>query len=215
MSTCCPLWRPDPLLLRSAAHSPHLGQIGHSSAFSSWRGLVLPITGGVATATTSHRHAAPIPSGAFMIRRTILSAAAAIALVAMPMAAMAYDAPGYNTTVSDPTPDIGQAITVTTTGAAAGETLTLTITSNPATISNDAITIAGTKALAKVANASGTVTCTVTLTAAGTYTLAVTNAAGALVGDEVVTVAAAAAATPALSSTGFDAIGLAGGGTRC
>src|SRR5665648_907698 len=46
-------------------------------------------------------------SGAFMIRRTILSAAAAIALVAMPMAAMAYDAPGYNTTVSDPTPAIG------------------------------------------------------------------------------------------------------------
>src|SRR5665648_820844 len=77
-----------------------------------------------------------------MIRRTILSAAAAIALVAMPMAAMAYDAPGYNTTVSDPTPAIGQAFTVTTTGATAGETLTLTITSNPATISNDAITIA-------------------------------------------------------------------------
>jgi len=145
-----------------------------------------------------------------MIRRTILSAAAAIALVAMPMAAMAYDAPSYNTTVSDSTPDIGQAITVTTTGATPGETLTCTVTSNPATISNDAITIAGTKALAKVANASGTVTCTVTLTAAGTYTLAVTNAAGALVGDEVVTVAAAAAA-PALSSTGFDAIGLAGG----
>ena len=144
-----------------------------------------------------------------MIRRTILSAAAAIALVAMPTAAMAYDAPGYNTTVSDPTPAIGQAITVTTTGAVAGETLTCTITSNPATISNDAITIAGTKALAKVANASGTVTCTITLTAAGTYTLAVTNAAGALVGDEVVTVAAAA--TPALSDTGFDALGLAGG----
>ena len=147
-----------------------------------------------------------------MIRRTILSAAAAVALVAMPMAAMAYDAPGYNTTVSDPTPAIGQAITVTTTGATPGETLTCTVTSNPATISNDAITIAGTKALAKVANASGTVTCTITLTAAGTYTLAVTNAAGALVGDEVVVVAAAAAAAaPALSSTGFDALGLAGG----
>ena len=144
-----------------------------------------------------------------MIRRTILSAAAAIALVAMPMAAMAYEAPGFNTTVSDTTPAIGQAFTLTTTGAVPGETLTCTVTSNPATISNDAITIAGTKALAKVANAAGTVTCTVTLTAAGTYTLAVTNAAGALVGDEVVTVAAAAA--PALSSTGFDAIGLAGG----
>src|SRR5665648_1289977 len=93
-----------------------------------------------------------------MIRRNLLSAAATVALVAMPMAAMAYDAPGYNTTVSDPTPDIGQAFTVTSTGATAGETLTLTITSNPATISNDAITIAGTKALAKVANVSGTAT---------------------------------------------------------
>ena len=146
-----------------------------------------------------------------MIRRTILSAAAAIALVAMPMAAMAYEAPGFNTTVSDTTPAIGQAFMLTTTGAVPGETLTCTVTSNPATISNDAITIAGTKALAKVANAAGTVTCTVTLTAAGTYTLAVTNAAGALVGDEVVVVAAAAAAGPALSSTGFDALGLAGG----
>ena len=145
-----------------------------------------------------------------MIRRTILSAAAAIALVAMPMAAMAYEAPGFNTTVSDTTPAIGQAFTLTTMGAVPGETLTCTVTSNPATISNDAITIAGTKALAKVANAAGTVTCTITLTAAGTYTLAVTNAAGALVGDEVVVVAAAAAG-PALSSTGFDALGLAGG----
>src|SRR5665648_758258 len=104
-----------------------------------------------------------------MIRRTILSAAAAVARVAMPMAAMAYDAPGYNTTVSDPTPAIGQAVTVTTTGAAAGESLTLTITSNPTTISNDAIQISGTKALAKTANASGTGTWTVTLAAAGTY----------------------------------------------
>ena len=144
-----------------------------------------------------------------MIRRNLLTAAATIALVAMPMAAMAYDAPGYNTTVSDPTPDIGQAFTLTTTGATPGEPLTCTVTSNPATISNDAITITGTKALAEVANASGTVTCTITLTAVGTYTLAVTNAAGALVGDEVVVVAAAA--TPALRSTGFDAIGLAGG----
>jgi len=123
---------------------------------------------------------------------------------------MAYEAPGFNTTVSDTTPAIGQAFTLTTTGAVPGETLTCTVTSNPATISNDAITIAGTKALAKVANAAGTVTCTITLTAAGTYTLAVTNAAGALVGDEVVVVAAAAAG-PALSSTGFDALGLAGG----
>jgi hypothetical protein len=146
-----------------------------------------------------------------MIRRTLLSISAAIALVAVPAAAMAYDAPGYSSTVSDPTPAVGQAFTVTTTGAPAGANLTLTITSNPASISNDAIEIAGTKALAKTANASGTATWSVTLSAAGTYTLAVTDASGALLGDETVVVAAAGGVPSALSSTGFDPLGLAAG----
>ena len=141
-----------------------------------------------------------------MVRRALLTAAAAAALVAFPAAAMAYDAPGYNTTVTDPTPAIGQAFTVTTDGNAPGEQLTLTVTSNPASISNDSIVVAGSKALAKTADASGNVSWTVTLNAAGTYTLAITNAAGQLVGDEVVTVAAAAG--PALSDTGFDGMPL-------
>ena len=144
-----------------------------------------------------------------MIRRTILSALAAAALVAVPVAAMAYDAPGYNTTVNDPTITAGQSVTVSTTGATPGESYTLTVTTNPASISNDAITIAGTKALAKTAPASGTISWTVTLSAAGTYTMAITDAAGNLVGDEVITVAAAAG--PALSDTGFEASGLVGG----
>ena len=144
-----------------------------------------------------------------MTRRTVLSALATVALVAMPVAAMAYDAPGFDTSVNDPTITAGQSITVTTTGADAGETLTATVTSNPASISNDAITIAGTKALAKTASAAGTAAWTVTLAAAGTYTIAITDASGALVGDETVTVTAAGAAAPGLSDTGFDPSGMA------
>jgi len=144
-----------------------------------------------------------------MVRRALLTAAAAAALVALPAAAMAYDAPGYATTVTDPTPAIGQAFTLTTDGQTAGETLTLTVTSDPASIGNDKIAVAGSRSLAKTADASGAASWSITLSAAGTYTLAVTNAAGQLVGDETVTVAAAAVAGPALSETGFDGMPLA------
>lgn len=154
-----------------------------------------------------------------MIRRSLISAAAAIALVVMPTVAMAYDAPGYDTTVSDPTPAVGRAFTLMTRGAAPGAILTLTITSDPASVGNDAIEIAGTRTTTKTAeaDADGTVTWTVVLSAAGTYFLAVTDAAGNLLGDETVTVAGAAAGgaagavTPGLSDTGFDGAGLAVG----
>ena len=149
-----------------------------------------------------------------MIRRTTMVAAAALALVLAPSAAMAYQAPGYSTTTSDSTPAINEAVTITSTGFAAGAACTLTITSNPATISNDAIQIAGTKSSSKTATAAGC-TWTVKLGAAGTYTAAVTNAQGQLVGDQVLTVAAAPAATAAptraLSATGFDGTELAVG----
>ena len=142
-----------------------------------------------------------------MVRRALLTAAAAAALVALPAAAVAYDAPGYATAVTDPTPTVGQAFTLSTDGNAAGEALTLTVTSNPASISNDRIVVAGSRALAKVADGSGAASWSLTLSAAGSYTLAVTNAAGQLVGDEVVAVAAAPA--PALSDTGFRGLPLA------
>ena len=148
-----------------------------------------------------------------MIRRTTMVAAAALALVLAPSAAMAYQAPGYSTTTSDSTPAINEAVTITSKGFAAGAACTLTITSNPATISNDAIQIAGTKSSSKTATAAGC-TWTVKLGAAGTYTAAVTNAQGQLVGDQVLTVAAApatAAPTRALSATGFDGTELAVG----
>lgn len=140
------------------------------------------------------------------LRRTLLSTAGALTLVALPSVAMAYDAPGYGTTLTDSTPASGQAFTVTTDGSVAGQQMTLTITSNPASIGNDKIQVAGTKALAKTADGSGNASWNVTLTAAGTYTLRVTDPSGALLGDEVVTVAAAPGSE--LSETGFNAMEL-------
>ena len=148
-----------------------------------------------------------------VIRRTTMVAAAGLALILAPTAAMAYQAPGFSTTTTDATPTIGEPITITSTGAATGAALTLTVTSNPASISNDSIQIAGTKSSTKVATSAG-VTWSVTLSAAGTYTAAVTNAQGQLVGDQVLTVVAAAApaaAAPALSATGFGGTELAFG----
>ena len=88
--------------------------------------------------------------------------------------------------------------------------MTLTITNDPASISSDAIQIAGTKSLTKSANASGVATFTVTLTAAGSYALTATNAAGAVISTQALTVAAATpAAGGALPRTGFDVMGFA------
>ena len=144
-----------------------------------------------------------------MTRRSILSTLGALALVVVPSAAMAYNAEGYTTTVSDPTPASGAPFTVTTTGADAGDELTLTVTSNPTSIPNSAIQVAGAQALPKTADGAGTATWTVTLSAAGTYRLAVTNSAGTLVGDSSVTIAAAAGDPgDSLSATGFNALEL-------
>lgn len=143
-----------------------------------------------------------------MIRRTVTIAAAGLALALAPSAAMAYQAPGFSTTTTDATPTAGVPIVITSTGFAPGDPGTLTITSSPASISNDAITIAGTKSSTKVADASG-ISWSVTLTVAGTYTAAVTNAAGQLVGDQVLTVAAAPTATTSpLAATGFNSVEL-------
>lgn len=143
-----------------------------------------------------------------MIRRIIMVAAAAAALTLVPSAAMAYNAPGFNSTVSDSTPAIGQPVTIVITGADADEPVTLTITSDPASISSDAIQIAGTKSLTKNANASGVATFTVTLTAAASYALTATNAAGAVLSTQTLTVAAATpAAAGTLPRTGFDVMG--------
>lgn len=152
-----------------------------------------------------------------MIRRTVLVAAAAVALILAPTAAMAYDAPGFTSTVSDSTPALGQPVTVVISGADANAPVTLTITSNPASLSNDTIQIAGTKSLTKTANASGVVSFTVTLTGVGSFLLTATNAAGAVISTQTLTVAAAGAASGGvagaqLSRTGFEGMPLVVGG---
>ncbi|WP_421732393.1 peptidase [Cellulomonas sp.] len=145
------------------------------------------------------------------IRRTALVAVAAVALALVPSAAFSYGASDYTNkgTVSDTTPAAGESFTVTVAGPA-GASVTLTITSNPASIPDSAITIAGTKSLAKVTNASGVAVFTVTLSQAGTFTLVATDtASGAVLSTQTVSVAAAAGAAGSLSSTGSNALPIA------
>lgn len=145
-------------------------------------------------------------------RRAIVTAAAVAGLVLAPTAAFGYGAEDYSNdgTVSDTTPAAGESFTVTVKGPA-NTPVTLTITSNPASLPDSTITIAGTKALTKTTDAAGNATFTVTLAQTGTFTLVVTDAAsGAVLSTQAVTVAGAA--TPAaLSSTGSNALPIAAG----
>jgi len=139
-----------------------------------------------------------------MIRRIIMVAAAAAALILVPSAAMAYEAPGFNFTVSDSTPTVGTPFTATISGADANTVVTLT-----ATCPNVAA-----QTLTDTASASGVASFSVTLTAVGTCTLTATNVAGAVLATQTVTVlgvsaAAASPATGTLSRTGFDVMGFA------
>lgn len=148
-----------------------------------------------------------------MIRRTALVSAAAAALVLVPTAAMAYDAPGYSSSVTDATPAAGSSVTVAVNGQddIAGKTVLLTVTSTPASVPNNAIEIAGTATSSKVANASGDVQFAVTLDQPGTYS-AVATVEGATVSTMELSVAAPVTASgKSLASTGFDGAGLAAG----
>ncbi|WNB85214.1 peptidase [Cellulomonas sp. ATA003] len=163
-----------------------------------------------------------------MTRRTALVAAAAAALVLAPTAAMAYDAPGFSSTVSDPTPVAGAPIAFAIAGNTdiAGKTVLLTVTSSPASIPNSAIQIAGTATATKVADANGDVKFSVTLSQAGSYdavatvdgqaisTQALAVAAGSAAGSSAAGSAAAgskSAAGAQLADTGFDGADLAAG----
>ena len=143
-----------------------------------------------------------------MFRRSIVILVAAAALALAPAAAFGYGAGDYSNkgTVSDTTPDIGQQFTVTAAGPS-NTNVTLTITSAPS------IPVS---TMTKATSATGAVSFAVTLNAAGTYTLVLTDTAtGAVLSSQVVTVAAAAAATVAagLASTGsnFALFGLTAG----
>ncbi len=145
-----------------------------------------------------------------MIRRALMLVAAAALLVLTPSVAMAdpgYHAPGFTSTVTDSTPATGQCITMTVNGgaASAGQVFTLNAT-GPSTTS-----------LTATATAAGVASFQFCPTAVGDYTLTVTNADGATVATQTVTVHAATAAgddtsTGSLSQTGSNvlAIGLGG-----
>lgn len=142
-------------------------------------------------------------------RRVTAAVAIAGALALAPSAAFAYGANDYSNkgTVSTTTPTSGTPFTVTVQGPA-NTGVTLTITSNPASLPSSAITIAGTKALTKTTNASGSVVFTVTLTQAGSFTLVATDAAsGAVLSTQSVTVAGSTAS--ALPQTGSDPMPIA------
>lgn len=137
--------------------------------------------------------------GSLVNRRIFASLAAAAALAVLPAAAaQAYVAPSVDLEVTDTTPAVGQPIQIVLEGAVAGESYTLTITSNPTSIPSSSIQIAGTASLAKVAT-SDTVAWTVTLQSAGSYAAAITDADGTLVASTTLVVAAPGA-TPAPSS---------------
>lgn len=147
------------------------------------------------------------------IIRTVVTAAIAGALALAPTAAFAYGAGDYTNkgTASTTTPTAGQSFTITVVGPA-NTPVVLTITSNPASIPDSAITIAGTKSLTKTTNASGAAVFTVTLSQAGSYTAVVTDGvSGEVVSTQTFTLAAVAAAATGgqLSATGSNALPIA------
>lgn len=140
-----------------------------------------------------------------MIRRALLVAAAAVAVILVPSAAMAYNAPALTTTISDSTPAVGQSVTVIIHGGAANANQVITLT----------IAGASTKTLTATSNAAGVAKFTFSLSAAGVYTLTATNASGAVISTQTITVhsvSAAGVAPSQLSFTGFEGTGLAVGG---
>ena len=114
-----------------------------------------------------------------MIRRILLVAVAAAAVVLVPSVAMAYNAPGYSSSVSDSTPVAGQSVTITV-QANPNEAIRLVVTSPD-----------GVKTFNGTANASGVATFTFAAPAEGTTTIQAFNAAGKLVSDQTLNVAAA------------------------
>lgn len=99
-----------------------------------------------------------------MFRRTVLVAAAAIAVVFVPTAALAYPAPMYQMTVSDPSPEVGQSFGVTVSGGSMNTAVTLTLACPSA--SDGAIEIAGTKSSTKNFDADGRASFVTTVSAA-------------------------------------------------
>jgi hypothetical protein len=114
-----------------------------------------------------------------MIRRAVLVAAAAVALILAPTAAMAQAPAGFTVPQANPTA-AGVPFKVIASGAKANEAVTLTMTPDPASI--------GTRSLTQIANARGVASFAVTLTKDGTYLLVSKSASGVVLTSQTVTV---------------------------
>ncbi len=139
-------------------------------------------------------------------------AAATVALL-FPAAASAYEAEDYSTTISAPSPVAGEPLTVTTRGPAGNPKMTLTITSNPASIPASAIEIAGTKSFTST-TMNGVAEFRVTLHEAGKYTIVPTDVDGVVLSTQTVTVTEPAGSVPdekhdGLPTTGSQAVNIA------
>ncbi|MBO3088797.1 LPXTG cell wall anchor domain-containing protein [Cellulomonas dongxiuzhuiae] len=150
------------------------------------------------------------------ISRTVATAVLAGALALSPAVAFAYGAEDYTNTgtASDTTPAVGESFTITVTGPA-NTAVVLTVTSNPTSLPDSAISIAGTRSLTKNTDAAGTAVFTVTLTQPGSYTAVVTDGvSGEVLSTQTFSVAAtgpgaSASAGGQLSATGSNALPIA------
>ena len=161
-----------------------------------------------------------------MIRRAVLATAAAVALILTPSVAMAYNAPGFSSSVSDSTPTIGHPVTVTIRGGVANARQIVKLVITPAAGPRGPHKKAN--VLYKRANASGVVKFTFKLNTLGTYKVEAFNKAGGLLSDQTLTVVRsaghgngngngngdkrAASAASQISFAGLDGVGLAAGG---
>ncbi|MEE6295623.1 LPXTG cell wall anchor domain-containing protein [Georgenia wangjunii] len=109
-----------------------------------------------------------------MIRRAIGAAVAAAVIVLAPTAAIGYTGADYDAVVSTTNPAPGEAVSVVVT-APSGTDVTLTVSADG--VSDDAIQIAGTKALTKTA-VNGEAVFSLTLSEEGVYTAVATDADG-------------------------------------
>jgi len=144
-----------------------------------------------------------------------LAAGLAFAPVAMSAAAASpYPQPTFSCTVTVTTTTVGQSISITCTGLPPGLIVIIVVTSTDPAIPDSAINIAGTKTSGpKTVAADGSVAGTVTLNAAGTYTIDVREQANpsVVLASQTVTVQprASTGASGRLSSTGSEVLPIA------
>lgn len=151
-----------------------------------------------------------------MKRRTALVAAFAAAIALAPTAALAYEAPGFDSNATTSVTPTSRSVAITVTAPAGVTAVNITVTIDGVT--DDQITIAGTKSATK-AVVNGEAVFTVTVAGTSSAALPVAYAAydaanpGVLVASGTATLAPNATAAPAAPSavavTGSEALPLA------